>query len=229
MTPIKSRLECLALSFFTVLVICIWLSSVSFWLSYDEMIKFWTEPELAKAIDENCKSDWCKIWANAIDKQENSNHSNGVYLWMITKKFNNADDAMKHRSKVYHTKRYTNTTPQMWINRSKYCVSENNWTKWCPTWVKNVWVFIDQLWWREALDDWLVSDYQPIEEEDEKLSVETKTNTHAAAPRRLCRLLWKGKSKNTNVLVDDWNNNWFIDQSVDNKTGIAKIYKCYYY
>ena len=71
----------------------------------------------------------------------------------------------------------------------------------------------------KGIDDWLVSDYQPIEEKDNA----------QREKRKICRLLRKGKSKSTNILVDDWNNNWFIDQTVDNKTWIAKIYKCIFY
>lgn len=182
------------------------------------MIKFWTEPELAQAIENNCKSDWCKIRANAIDKQENSNHSKGIYLWMIAKRFNNADDAMSHRARVYHTKRYTNTTPQQRITRSRYCVSENNGTPWCPTRVKNVSLFINQLWRKEALDAWMVS-------QDDSWTLQPR---EPQQPRKICRLLRSWNSKSTKVLVDDWNNNWFINESIDNKTGKAKIYKCIY-
>lgn len=219
MSNYNNWLQCLIISIILTVLVCIWLSSFTNALSYDELLAYTKDPELSQAIDTNCKSDACKMRAAAIDKAENSNHSRGIYMWMIAKKFNNADEAMKHRSKVYHSKRYTNKTPSQRVFRSKYCVIENDWTRWCPNRVRNVQAWLDQLWRQHPIDDWLVSDYQPIEEKDNAQRKE----------RKICRLLWKWKSKSTNILVDDWNNNWFIDQTIDNKTWIAKIYKCIFY
>lgn len=218
MSNFSNWLQCLIISIILTVLVCIWLSSFTNALSYDELLAYTKDPELSQAIDTHCKSDACKMRAAAIDKAENSNHSKGVYMWMIAKRFNNADGAMQHWAKVYHSKRYTNKTPAQRVQRSKYCVSENDWTRWCPHRVKNVQAWLDQLWWMNAIDDWLVSDYQPIEEKDRQQK-----------ERKICRLLRKWKSKSTNILVDDGNNNWFIDQTVDNKTWIAKIYKCINY
>lgn len=222
MSNFNNWLQCLIISIILTVLVCIWLSSFTNALSYDELLAYTKDPELSQAIDTNCKSDACKMRAAAIDKAEWSNHANGVYLWMLPKNFKSADDAMKHRARVYHTKRYTNKNPQQRITRSWYCKNERHGKvliKWCPNRVKNVQAWLDQLWRKHAIDDWLVSDYQPLEEKDNAQRKEKK----------ICRLLRKGKSKSTNILVDDGKNNWFIDQTVDNKTWIAKIYKCINY
>lgn len=43
------------------------------------------------------------------------------------------------RTIAYNKYRYKNNTTQDWIDRSKYCVTENDWTPNCPNWNKNVW------------------------------------------------------------------------------------------
>lgn len=39
---------------------------------------------------------------------------------------------------AYNKYRYKNNTSHDWIKRSRYCVTENDWTPNCPNWVRNV-------------------------------------------------------------------------------------------
>ena len=223
---IQKLLECLFLSIVSIICICFLLSSVWHGLDVNDMLKFWMDQELANAIDTNCKTDACKIRASAIDRAENSHNAKWIYLWMITKKFVNADDAMKHWANVYHTKRYTNKTPTAWIVRSSYCVSENDWTRGCPNWIRNVQAWLNELWRNQidkSIDQWLVAQdewwsLQPIEQQDKE--------QHAVAKRRICRLLRRWKSKGVELQADRGDGSYMFSNSVDNKMGIAKIFKC---
>jgi len=239
MTPTRSRLECLLLSILTTVLVCIWLSSITNaqdyeWIADKSLWEYnlsryysmlpWQESYLygrtykqelieqfAGDPDVTMPADWVRYTHDdrmkAVACPPNIKLWSKLYLQPLDWKWPWLVVTCRDRGGAIKGRRI-----------DMYCGvwqdAVNEWNT-CVTGRRKVYTMV------RWLDAWMVA-------QDESGTLQPREPQQPQQPRKICRLLRSWKSKSTNVLVDDWNNNWFIDQSIDNKTGKAKIYKCIY-
>lgn len=74
-----------------------------------------------------------EMWSTFVDWQTKF-FAGRLHPAMKYKDFNTQVDWW---TTAYNKYRYKNNTASDWINRSKYCIKENDWTPGCPNWLVN--------------------------------------------------------------------------------------------